>query len=111
MPNTNVEDEELRSKICRIAYYLNEMGEAEEGQDGWYMNFDRKIDELMQLIAAEKAKAVEEAESRTQAYVKSIFRDRARTNPNMTFAEYWEGQYNRKYDLRGAELTSTKDKS
>lgn len=42
-----------------------------------------------------------------EEYIKSVFRSRAKSNPDMTFAEYWERQYNQKHDYRGAELQAS----
>lgn len=52
--NKLLNDNELRDKVSRFAYYFNEMGEAEPGQDGWYMDFDKKLDELLDLIQSQK---------------------------------------------------------
>lgn len=45
---------ELRDKVSRITDYLVEMGEAEEGQDGWYVTYDKKLEEILNLIQSQK---------------------------------------------------------
>jgi len=52
------------------------------------------------LLATHSQLAVEEDR---EQYVKSIFRSRAKTDPDMTFAEYWERHYNQKHDYRGQD--------
>jgi len=46
--------------------------------------------------------------SREKSYLKSVLRSRAKTNPDMTIKELYEGLYEQKHDYRGAELNQVK---
>lgn len=58
-----------RPEVSEIAQYLVEMGEAEEGQDGWYMTFDHKINQLLELINSEVLSAISEIEDEASEYM------------------------------------------
>lgn len=52
-----LEDNELRSAVARIADYFVDMGQPDTGQDGWYISYDKKLDELLQLITQQQLEA------------------------------------------------------
>lgn len=47
-------EQELRDKVSQITDYFNGMGKAEPGQDGWFVVYDKKLDELLALIQSQK---------------------------------------------------------
>jgi hypothetical protein len=66
----------------------------------------RGYKEAKELLKQLLAKEVEEAEKQ---YLKSVLRSRAKTNPDMTMKEFYEGTYNQKHDYRGATSQPNKE--
>lgn len=48
-PTTSV-PESIRPQVYEIVESIRRMGEPEEGQDGWYIVFEKKMDKLMGII-------------------------------------------------------------
>lgn len=61
---------------------------------------------LNEFITARDNRMVQEAEQR---HLKSVLRSRAKTNPDMTVKELYEGIFEQKHDYRGATHRSHDD--
>ena len=70
MSNQANEDDDivLRRILSKWAEKFNEMGEPNEGQDGWYITYDKYMDsftkEVQSLIRTEKLKLLAEVRER-----------------------------------------------
>ena len=62
------ENIELRQKLYAVADNLWRMGEPSEGQDGWYIYFDKRMDELMSIVNAEVTAVLESLEEEAEPY-------------------------------------------
>lgn len=59
--------------------------------------------ELKRLEEVHKAEMIAHADMESQKYLESVLRVRAKYTPNMTVKELYDGEFNQKHDLRGAE--------
>lgn len=74
MSNQASEDDSLtlRRVLFKWAEKFNEMGEPNEGQDGWYIAYDKYMDNFMEevqsLIRTEKLKLLDNLERKSTHY-------------------------------------------
>ena len=77
MTNQASEDNDifLRRILFKWAEKFNEMGEPSEGQDGWYITYDKYMDifteEVQSFIRTEKLKLLDEVIHQSTANLKS----------------------------------------
>lgn len=78
--NTNQASEDddivLRRILFKWAEKFNGMGEPNEGQDGWFITYDKYMDsftkEVQSIIRTEKLKLLAEAREQKKTYVTEV---------------------------------------
>lgn len=93
--------EELEEKIRDVLYATGKFNAI--SQDA-YDETAVVQDNLLALFNQYHKEEVERAE---KAYFQSVLRSRAKTDPDMTLKEFYEGQFEQKHSYKGQQLTTT----
>ena len=108
---SNIKREELERlgdkidpKLAEILSKIDSAAKLVEKDDTSYRHMPDYFSargELVEYIDQYTQGKVDEAE---QSYLQSVLRSRAKTNPDITIKELYEGLYEQKHDYRSAQL-------